>query len=252
MSRTLGPLAAELSQPESAKFTAPLVLVHGLWDDPQSWRRFTGFLSHRGWRCIAVGWPDGEASRSLAGRERSLREALGQLEDRPIVIGHDIGGLIALRVGDRARAAIALAPVVPGGASSLLAAAGTWWQRLRGGARSPSRSLAAAYPRGARRTESMDLLSELTAAAVDYVPNAGSVPALIVAGADDPVVSPSVAESLAGVSAAEFEATAGRHAIHVDDGWESVAGLVHRWIIKNLGEDLLAFYEEAWADREPS
>lgn len=250
MVRSLGPLPVELSQPESAKFTAPLVFVHGLWDDQQSWRRFTGFLSHRGWRCISVTWPAGDVGGSMAARERALCAGLDELENRPIVIGHDIGGLIALRVAERARAAIALAPVGSGATSTLLAAAGTWWQRIRGVARSPARSLAASYPRGGRRTESMDLLSELAAAR--HVPIPATVPVLIVAGADDPLVPASDARSLADATSAQFEVVAGRHAIHVDDGWESAAGLVHRWIIRSLGEDLLAFYEEAWADREPS
>jgi pimeloyl-ACP methyl ester carboxylesterase len=251
MSRTLGPLAAEFSQPESAKFTAPLVLVHGLWDDLHSWRRFSGFLSHRGWRCVAVGWPNGDASASLGGRERDLRLALDELGDLAIVIGHDIGGLIALRCADRARAAIAMAPLVPGAPSAALAGAGTWAQRLRGAARSPVRAHAEAYPRGGRRTESIGLLSEITAAAAaDGLP-AASERRLVVAGADDPVTPPAAARSLAGIVGAEFEVAGGLHALHLDDGWETVAGLVHRWIIKSLGEDLLAFYEEAWADREP-
>lgn len=252
MSRQLGPLPVESSQPESAKFTAPIIFVPGLWDDLQSWRRFTGFLSHRGWRCVAAGWPDGDARVSLAGRERLLREALRGVDERPIVVGHDVGGSIALRVADCARAVVALAPVAPGAAPFLATESGTWWQRLRGGDRSPARSLAAAYPRAAGRTESTQLLSELASAPSADMAAADGAPLLVVAGAGDPVVPSAIARSLAQTAGAAFDVVPGGHAIHLDDGWEATAGLVHRWIIRSLGENLLAFYEEAWADRDPA
>ena len=49
----------------------------------------------------------------------------------------------------------------------------------------------------------------------------------------------------------DIEVVAGGHALHLDDGWEERAAIIHRWLIRNLGEELLALYEEAWADRDP-
>lgn len=251
MAQTLGPLTAEFGRPESTKFTAPLVLVHGLWDEPGSWRRFTGFLSHRGWSCVAVGWPDRTRSASLAERETMLRQALDALADRPVVLGHGMGGLLALRTADASRAAIALAPIVPG-SSTPVARAGTWLQRLRGASLSPGRTLASSYP-AARHAEDPALLRALADGPAASTASGASTAklALVVAGADDPVTRPESVRSFASAIGASTEVIAGAHALHIDDGWEVTAGLVHRWLVVSLGEDLLALYEEAWADRDP-
>lgn len=250
MRSTFGPLAADLSEAERAKFTAPLVLVHGLWDAPHSWRRFMGYLSHRGWRCIALGWQDSAHRQSLGHTRQSLAAALDELGEAPVLLGHDLGGLLALEVAERSRAAVALAPLIPTATTSL-EGAGTWLQRLRGGARSPGRSLADQYP-SARPTESIDLLRDVAElGAIAGVDDAGDrPPRLVVAGADDRLAPASAARALAAVCAADFEVVPGGHRLHLDDGWEERAATVHRWLIRSLGEDLLALYDEAWADRE--
>ncbi len=246
MARNLGPMTAELTEAERAKFTAPLVLVHGLWDDPKSWRRFMGFLSHRGWRCIAVGWQDEQRS-SLDSRQDALQRAVEQLEDRPVLIGHDLGGLQAMRV-PQLRAAVAIAPLVSSSGRAL-GDSGTWMQRLRATAREPGRKLAADYPAG-RHIEPLSVLAELEAATRE-APTEAAVPRLMIAGADDRLAPPDAVRPLAAGYGAELEIVAGRHALHLEDGWEAPASIIHKWLIRNLGEELLALYEEAWADREP-
>lgn len=251
MQARLGPLIAELSEAERAKFTAPLVLVHGLWDEPRSWRRFMGYLSHRGWRCVAVGWQSAAERESLAATEAALTAALDELGERAVVVGHDLGGLLALRAAARARAAVALAPLVPG-ATSALAASGSWYQRWRGGARSPGSGLLDAYP-SARPTEPLALLSEVASLAAPLHQGAsplGEVPRLVVAGEADPLSPPPRVQELAAAHGADVEIVPGGHRLHLDDGWEERAAVVHRWLIRSLGEELLALYEEAWADRD--
>src|SRR6516164_11408280 len=104
----VGPLLAEIIAPESEKFTAPLVLVHGLWDSPAVWRRWAGYLAHYGWRCVAV------ARREIAGgidaHVRDLRAAIAALAVPPVIVGHDLGALLALKCTDAARAVVALGP----------------------------------------------------------------------------------------------------------------------------------------------
>jgi len=247
MARTLGPLDAELTEAERAKFTAPLVLVHGLWDDPKSWRRFMGFLSHRGWRCIAVGWGPAGQMPTLEARREALAQALAEVEDLPILVGHDLGGLLALQLAERARAVVAIAPLTSASREAL-AASGTWMERLRGSDRSAGRSLVAHYPAG-HHIESAALIDEVAQRPTE-APGAGaSPPRLIVAGESDPLVPPESARSLAAASGAAIEIVPGGHALHLEDGWETTATTVHRWLIQSLGEELLALYEEAWADR---
>ncbi len=253
MARTLGPLTAEFTEAERAKFTAPLVLVHGLWDDPKSWRRFMGFLSHRGWRCAAVGWPEEAQRSSLATRQAALGEALAQareqLDGAPVIIGHDLGGLQAMRFADSVRAAVAIAPLVDASASAL-ASSGTWMQRLRRGVdREAGRSLTEHYPAG-RHSEPTALLGELPAA-LSESPPASDVPRLMVTGADDRLAPPDAVRDFATGSSAAVEVVPGGHALHLEDRWEAAASTIHRWLIRSLGEELLALYDEAWADREP-
>ncbi len=251
MAQTLGPLHAEYSEAESAKFTAPLVFAHGLWDARHSWRRMTSFLSHRGWRCISLGW-DRQQGRSLRSRHDSLREAIADLDAVPVLIGQDLGASLALNLRDSVRAVVALAPLV---SAAALRDSGTWLQRLRRADRQPGKGLAGSYPDGDVR-EPDGLIDELVASPrlIDSVPTGGTAKflgTLVVAGEEDEVAPAGEVQALAAALHGDFEAVAGAHALHVDDGWEARAGLVHRWLIKNLGEDLLAFYEEAWADRDP-
>ncbi len=250
MQTRLGPLTAELTEAERAKFTAPMVLVHGLWDESRSWRRFTGFLRHRGWRCIVVGWPEDGDRRSLAACEHALGRALDQLGEPAVLVGHDLGGLLALRMAARTRAAVALAPLIPH-AATVLQGAGSWLERRRGVSLSPGRSLRDAYP-VARRNEPASLLAEIaTGGAGEPETNRGLAPRLVLAGSTDAIVPPNAARDFAAAGGNDIEVVAGGHALHLDDGWEDRAAIMHRWLIRNLGEELLALYEEAWADRDP-
>ena len=245
MARFLGPLPAEFSEAESAKFNAPIILVHGLWDAPHSWRRITSFLSHRGWRCISVGWSNDHAS--LHGRRRALRMAMAQLDSSAVLIGHDLGGSLVLDAAEHACAVIALAPLLN---TQVLHSSGTWLQWLRRADRLPGKTLAASYP-NAVGPEPVSLLSEVLSQE-QQTPMGGSTAKLIVVGQEDGLATPEDASAFATSANADFEVVEGPHALHTAEGWEKHAGLIHRWLIKNLGEELLAFYEEAWADRDPS
>src|SRR5262245_39904138 len=110
MTQCFGPLAAEVTRPESEKFTVPLVLVHGLWERAAAWRRFAGSLAHRGWHCIALERRDGAGD--VAVHVADLRAALAGLDAPAVLLGHDLGANLALACGDAARAVVALAPLI--------------------------------------------------------------------------------------------------------------------------------------------
>jgi pimeloyl-ACP methyl ester carboxylesterase len=120
----VGPYRAEAHQTENARYAAPLVFVHGLWVGGWCWRSFAGFLAHRGWEAIAPdlrGRPD---SRPAALRKTTLadyvEDVVSIVEARggitPILVGHAVGGLVALEAARRisCRAVVALAPPLPG------------------------------------------------------------------------------------------------------------------------------------------
>ena len=83
-----------------------MVLLHGAGFDHTAWRHQGRYLAHRGWSVAAPDLPgharsDGTPLRSiedLAAWLRRLLDALGSTE--VILVGHSMGALVALEVGD--------------------------------------------------------------------------------------------------------------------------------------------------------
>jgi len=101
----------------------------------------TGFLAARGWEVYV---PDFRAAAAKGGTPALgrldfatasglVQEAIAALGRDTIVIGHGLGGLIALALAERphVRAAIALAPALPGFPSPLLLRLATLFALLR-------------------------------------------------------------------------------------------------------------------------
>lgn len=105
-----------------------IVFVHGMFQNPKSWDRWVRFFSDKGYDCSAPAWPLHE------GEPASLRQntpaGLGELSldeiyenmvgvvselNRPIVVGHSVGGLIAqkLLAADLVSGAVAISSVAP-------------------------------------------------------------------------------------------------------------------------------------------
>jgi pimeloyl-ACP methyl ester carboxylesterase len=85
-----------------------IIFIHGMFQNPKSWDKWIAYFSDRGYNCIAPAWPKHE------GEPEELRdyppEGLGDLhlktvldstetliriqDERPILIGHSVGGLV--------------------------------------------------------------------------------------------------------------------------------------------------------------
>jgi pimeloyl-ACP methyl ester carboxylesterase len=85
-----------------------IVFIHGMFQNPKSWENWIAYFNEKGYNCIAPAWPLHE------GNPTDLREnppiGLGDLElqtildkiegvvtalpEKPILIGHSVGGLI--------------------------------------------------------------------------------------------------------------------------------------------------------------
>jgi non-heme chloroperoxidase len=107
---------------------APVVFVHGLWLHADSWQPWVELFRERGYDATSPGWP-GDAATAAETRADPARVAghgiddvvehyashIAGLSEKPIVIGHSFGGLIAQRLlgEDRAAAAVGIdaAPV---------------------------------------------------------------------------------------------------------------------------------------------
>jgi pyruvate dehydrogenase E2 component (dihydrolipoamide acetyltransferase) len=93
---------------------APLVFLHGLGGSQSTWQVVLGDLVERH-RVAAIDLPghgasdkSGEADYSIAGMAGAIADAIGKLKiDRPVLIGHSLGGAVALRIAADSTVAIA-------------------------------------------------------------------------------------------------------------------------------------------------
>ncbi|MFZ5779096.1 MAG: alpha/beta hydrolase [Pseudomonadota bacterium] len=107
------------------------VLIHGMWGTPQVWRNWRGFLEERDWQTVApalrfhdappLSPPRGLGMTSLLDYAADLQLAIEGLPEKPVVVGHSMGGLLALMLCARglARAGVLLTPAPPAGVIAL-------------------------------------------------------------------------------------------------------------------------------------
>ena len=101
------------------------VFIHGMWGTPEVWRNWRAFAEARGWQTMApalryhdappLAPPAALATTSLLDYVADLEKSLHALPHKPVVVGHSMGGLIALLLCARglARAGVLLTPAPP-------------------------------------------------------------------------------------------------------------------------------------------
>ena len=112
----------------------PLMLIHGAWLSARSWENYADYFGKRGFAVSAPEWPrkqgDVEEMRASADASAGLGvqeivdhyEALiGQLDQRPVLIGYSYGGLFVELLLDRGlgRAGVAMSPAAAKGILAL-------------------------------------------------------------------------------------------------------------------------------------
>lgn len=86
-----------------------IVFIHGMFQNPESWTRWISYFEGKGYECLAPAWPYHNGTPSTL--RSHIPEKLGELElddiitpletailkfpEKPVVIGHSVGGLIA-------------------------------------------------------------------------------------------------------------------------------------------------------------
>jgi non-heme chloroperoxidase len=106
----------------NASGLAPVVFVHGLGLLPSSWDRWAVVFEAAGYTALTPGWPDDpdDVAEANANPEVFAGKTIGQvadhfssvieqLERKPAVIGHSVGGLVAQIIAGRGLAAATVA-----------------------------------------------------------------------------------------------------------------------------------------------
>lgn len=248
----VGTLPVEITRPESAKFHHPLLLLHGLWTGDWIWQPFATYLAHRGWESWAPSFtpPVGDDPRDV------LARVVAAMPAAPVVVAHDVGVLAAAAaVGAATPALVAIAPLISPAESHGFRGIFAWprfWRARLGGARvAAPRGAAALTLLGAARACGERLTADsgprfrAVASGAIRLPARLAVPGLVVGGGRDPIVPPTLAATLASRYGWQHREYPERgHFPMLEPGWECVADDVHRWIIRTIGAELLAFLDD--------
>src|SRR5713226_7365458 len=100
----------------------PVVFIHGLWLLPTSWDRWAAVFEKAGYTALTPGWPDDPetvaeakahpevfAHKTVGQVADHYAEVIGQLNKKPVVIGHSFGGLLTQIIAGRGLAAASVA-----------------------------------------------------------------------------------------------------------------------------------------------
>ncbi|MEX3968276.1 alpha/beta hydrolase [Paraburkholderia sp. EG286B] len=120
------PTSAASPDPGAQPVSHPktVVFIHGMFMTPRAWDKWQAYFQQQGYTTIAPAWPlhvgpirqqwTPEAQAELGKLTldqviESYREVLRQLPEKPIVIGHSMGGLVAQKLLSEGLAAKAVA-----------------------------------------------------------------------------------------------------------------------------------------------
>jgi non-heme chloroperoxidase len=116
---------AEQISKANASGHRPVVFVHGLWLLPSSWDRWRTVFEEAGYATLSPGWPDDPNTVEEANRHPEVfahktvgqiadhfEYVIGKLAQRPAIVGHSFGGLLAQILAGRglSDATVALDP----------------------------------------------------------------------------------------------------------------------------------------------
>ncbi len=109
-----------------------IFMIHGMWCAPWIWDNYKTFFEKQGYRCITPTLrfhdmdpndsPDPQLGTvSLLDYASDLEKEITQLDEKPIIMGHSMGGLLSQILASRglAKSLVLITPVPPSGISTL-------------------------------------------------------------------------------------------------------------------------------------
>lgn len=259
MNVNLGRVRATADAPSSTKFAWPLVLIPELLATANHLALLAGYLVSLGWEVFSLDLYGSAAPRqNLQGLLSFALEAIGAIGNEVIVMGHGLGGLLALRLAEHqaVRAGIALAPAIPGVRSPLLGGLrNRIASKLGRPLQSPSGRLLFEFVADADPFHREALIkgfepgdsgamTEVAAGRVIWVANAA--PRLIITGDSDIFAPLERTTALAAAIDAPLVSLKGRgHWIIGGRALERVVNEAQRFLVKTLGHELLLLYPDS-------
>lgn len=251
--------------------TKTIVFIHGMFMTPLCWEDWIECFQAKGYRCVAPPWPGRDrpietqrknhpdpelAKLKLSDIVEHLAGVIKSLEEKPVLIGHSMGGLVVqlLLQRDLAVAGVAIDPAPPMGVFT------TAWSFLRANFPAinpfllsqpvmmsfeqfqyafvntlPLAEQRAAYDRYVVPESHRVPTQSLTAAGqVDFAK--AHAPLLITAGEKDHIIPASLNRTnynkyKASPSVTDFKEFPGRdHFVIGSKGWEEVADYIETWL----------------------
>lgn len=249
-----------------------IVFIHGMYMTPACWEQWVGYFRARGRDCLAPAWPGRDqpvavlrrnhpdsqlAALTLTAVLEHLSGVIRTLDEKPILIGHSMGGLITQLLLQRglASAAVAIDSAAPQGVFT------TKWSFIRANWSHVNPFVSKSRPATMTFEQfqyafanSLPLAEQQTAYETFVVPESRRVPAeslaavaridfkkpgaplLLIAGSNDHIIPASLNQSNYAKyqrpgSVTDFKEFPGRtHFIIGQSGWEEVADYVATWL----------------------
>jgi pimeloyl-ACP methyl ester carboxylesterase len=243
-------------------------MIHGMWGGEHLWADYRAFFEARGHACVTPTLrhhgvppegpaPEGLGTTSLLDYAADLEAEIRALPERPVIVGHSMGGILAQILAARGlcEKAVLLTPAAPRGVLALrVSVIRSFWSAMTtwGFWRKPFKptyeeavyAMMGLLPEEERRRAYAQfvhesgraafeigfwLLDGRRAAAVDE--RKVTCPVLVVAGGLDRITPAAVVKNVAqkyGVPCKVFPEHA--HWVLQEKGWEDVARFVAEWI----------------------
>jgi pimeloyl-ACP methyl ester carboxylesterase len=265
----LGRIPAQRELPEPVKFASPIMLLPEMFATPRHLALVLGYLASIGWEVFV---PD---LRAVYGKGptpplEKLRfndlaalagEALDGIGRDAVVLGHGVGGLVALKLSahPRVKAAVAYAPLVPGFRTPMVGGIGNRIAMMVGRPIKPPRGrilfelIADSDPFtrdgliNAMVPDSGAIATDVITGAIEFAASDKAAPRLVVAGDSDILAPIPETTKFAESIGAKLATIRGRgHWLIGGRALERAINETQRFLVRALGQDLLLLYPEDW------
>lgn len=247
-----------------------IVMIHGMFGGSWCWDHYRGFFERRGYRCLTpvLRYHDVDPKEtphpdlgcvSLQDYADDLERVIRSLDEKPVIIGHSMGGLITQILGSRGLGGslVLLSSAAPAGISAVTRTVlksisteaiewGFWRKPVKSTFESASYSAMHLLSEGERRAAygrfvhesgraffeiGFPFLDSRKASLIDE--RRIDCPVLVAVGAEDRITPASVNRKIAHKYrnvATYMEFPRHAHWIFGEPGWEAVAAHIHFWL----------------------